>query len=142
VATFPATIVTPESIVLDQEVEAVLVRTVDGEATFLAGHTRLVGALVDGVVRFQHEDGTEQRVAVHGGFVQVDGHVTVLTPLAELAETIDPNRARLALETAEAACNELRNSGRGGDDDGPDGEMADALAALRRAQVRLEVAGD
>jgi F-type H+-transporting ATPase subunit epsilon len=146
-ATFPASIVTPESTVLDKEVEAVMVRTVEGEATFLAGHTWLVGALVPGPVRFQLEDGTEQRVAVHGGFVQVDGNVTVLAPVAELAEDIDVPRARAAAEVAEARVAEL-SAGRGGAGGGTDEEgssdrdLVEAQDALRRAQVRLEVAGD
>jgi F-type H+-transporting ATPase subunit epsilon len=79
--------VTPERVVFDEPVQAVFLRTVDGEAGFLAGHARLVGALVDGDVRFQREDGTEEVVTAHGGFVQVDGtQVTVLTPVVETLE--------------------------------------------------------
>ncbi|HVC69745.1 MAG TPA: F0F1 ATP synthase subunit epsilon, partial [Acidimicrobiales bacterium] len=62
---------TPERIVLEEEVAAVILRTDVGDATFLAGHTPLIGAIVPGLVRFQHEDGSEERVAVHGGFVYV-----------------------------------------------------------------------
>lgn len=140
-ATFAASLVTPERVVLEAEVQAVMLRTEVGEAAFLPGHTDLIGALVPGLVRFQHEDGTEQRAAVHGGFVQVDGeHVTVLAPIAELSGEIDVERARRALEEAERRLNDL--GARSGDESAAsDRTLAEAEEARRRAEVRLEVAG-
>jgi F-type H+-transporting ATPase subunit epsilon len=133
--TFPASLVTPERVLREGEVQAVFLRTDDGEAAFLPGHTPLVGALVPGLVRFQHEDGTEERFAVHGGFVQVEpGHVVVLAPIAERAQDIDVERARRAAEAAGTA------GAAGSGDEGAAGGGADA-EALRRAQLRLEVAG-
>jgi F-type H+-transporting ATPase subunit epsilon len=145
VATFPASVVTPERTLVQEDVQAVFLRTDDGEAAFLPGHTPLVGAIVPGLVRLQHEDGTEDRLAVHGGFVQVDtDHVVVLAPVAELASDIDVERARRALEEAERRVAETPGAGSpgtGADNDLGRRELDDAQAALRRAQVRLEVAG-
>lgn len=141
-ATFAASLVTPERVVLEEQVQAVMLRTEVGEAAFLPGHTDLIGAIVPGLVRFQREDGSEDRAAVHGGFVQVDGeHVVVLAPIAELAGEIDVERARRALEEAERALSEL--AARGGDETaaGGDRALAEAEDARRRAEVRLEVAG-
>ena len=112
----------------------------------MPGHTPLIGALVPGLVRFQHEDGTEERAAVHGGFVQVEGdHVTVLAPVAERAEDIDVDRARRALDAATERVTELggTRSGTGESaEEAPGGPgSAEAEAAQRRAEVRLEVAG-
>jgi F-type H+-transporting ATPase subunit epsilon len=145
VAAFAATLVTPERVVLDTEVQAVMLRTEVGEAAFLPGHTDLIGALVPGLVRFQHPDGTEERAAVHGGFVQVDGeHVTVLAPMAELAGEIDVERARRALEEAEQALGELGPRPTGGQAEegvgAVDRAVAEAEQARRRAEVRIEVA--
>ena len=68
-------------------------------------------------------------MAVHGGFVEVsDNRVTILSDVAELADQIDVARAQRALETAEAA---LR----------ADPLDDEAKAAMERAEVRLEVAG-
>ena len=142
--TFPAKLVTPESILLEEEVQAVILRTDVGDATFMPGHTRLIGALVPGSVRFQREDGSEERAAVHGGFVQVDGeHVAVLSPVAERASEIDIDRARRAAANAAERLTESRGaqSGTTADDAMPDSEILDAEAAQRRAEVRLEVAG-
>jgi F-type H+-transporting ATPase subunit epsilon len=66
---------------------------------------------------------------VHGGFVEVrDNRVTILSDVAELPEQVDVDRARRAKEAAE------RRLAENSDD-------AEAAAALRRAEVRLEVAG-
>ncbi len=144
--TFAASLVVPERVLLEEEVEAVVLRTDVGDATFMPGHMRLIGALVPGPVRFQREDGTEARVAVHGGFVQVDGeHVVILAPVAERAEEIDVARARRALESADQRLAELGGARPSGADaaaeqNEPEHEVAEAEAARRRAEVRIEVA--
>ncbi len=152
-------LVTPERILLTGSASEVILRTGEGDVTFLAGHTPLVGTVEPGVVRVALPEGGEARVAVHGGFVQVeqgvsiepdaaDGtgpatsgtRVTLLAGVAELAEEIDTDRARLALEGAESRVAELTAAGgRGsGEGDEPDTELVEAEAALLRAQVRLE----
>jgi F-type H+-transporting ATPase subunit epsilon len=144
VATFPSSLVTPERVVLEKEVTAVMLRTAAGDATYLAGHTPLIGAIVPGLVRFQHADGSEQHVAAHGGFVHVKPEgVTVLTPVAERKEDIDVERARRALAAAEQKVAEAAGRSPGaGEDDVSSAELSEAQAAVLRAQVRLEVAGD
>lgn len=143
-ADFPCSLVTPERIVLQQDVAAVMLRTDAGDATYLAHHTPLIGAIVPGLVRFQHPDGTEERAAVHGGFVHVEmSGVTVLAPVAELESDIDVERARRAQEEAEQAVADAagRAASAGPDDLSAVRQLAEAQAALLRAQVRLEVAG-
>jgi F-type H+-transporting ATPase subunit epsilon len=148
VAEFPARLVTPEEVIFDEQVEAVILRTGVGDATFLAGHCPLVGSVVPGLVRFVRAGGEEQRVAVQGGFVHVegDGRVTVLPPSAELAEHIDVERARRSLEAAESKLAELAAAGRTPsepDDEHAvtDVELEEVEAQKRRAEVRIEVAG-
>jgi F-type H+-transporting ATPase subunit epsilon len=166
---FNAQVVTPERVLVNGPATQVILRTADGDITFLAGHAPLVGTVEPGVVRVVGEDGQEQRLAVHGGFVQVEQHVdddtdreagrpssssssgtrvTVLAGIAELAEDIDTERARLAREAAEARVSELASAGRtggtgggSGEDEEVDVEVVEAEAALRRAEVRLEAAG-
>ncbi len=145
-ATFEASLVTPERTLLEEQVQTVFLRTDGGDSAYMPGHTPLIGAIVPGLVRFQLEDGTEERAAVHGGFVQVEGdHVTVLAPIAERAEDIDVDRARRALEVATELVANLGGARSGpGDESGDaqvDRDLLDAEAAQRRAEVRLEVAG-
>jgi F-type H+-transporting ATPase subunit epsilon len=145
-ATFPVILVTPERTLFEEEVQAVFLRTDTGESAYMPGHTPLVGALVPGLVRFQREDDTEERAAVYGGFVQVEGdRVTVLAPVAELAGDIDVARARSALDRATQLVADLTaipaGAGDGADTTRSDRELLDAEAARRRAEIRLEVAG-
>ena len=144
-ASFNARLVTPESVLFDDDVEAVILRDGLGDVTFLAGHSPLVGSVVPGLVRFVRADGDEQSAAAHGGFVHVEeqGRVTVMAPSAELAEEIDVERARRALEEAEARLSELASAGRNvTTDEGPvDVDVEEAETRKRRAEVRIEVAG-
>ncbi len=121
-------LVSPERILYTGEADMVSCRTTDGDIAFLANHAPFVGALGVAPMRISSPEGTVS-VAVHGGFVEVrDNRVIVLSDVAELAEQIDVERAREALERAEA---ELRT----------DPDDASAAAALARATVRLQVAG-
>ena len=153
-AQFQINLVTPERILLTGSATEVMLRTGEGDATFLAGHTPLVGSVLPGVVRVVRPGGDVVRVAVHGGFTQVELHVpvdpddpdspttsrvTVLVGVAELAEEIDADRARVALEAAEARVAELGGTGRTpAEGEEADPELVEAEAAVVRAQVRLE----
>ncbi|MHB8263461.1 MAG: F0F1 ATP synthase subunit epsilon [Acidimicrobiales bacterium] len=83
---------TPDGVLFEGETDAVTVRTIDGDATFLSGHIPLVAALVPGSsVGFVGDDAGSSigsgRSAVleQGGFVEADGEVvTVSAPVAEL----------------------------------------------------------
>jgi F-type H+-transporting ATPase subunit epsilon len=120
-------LVSPERILWSGEAEMVVARTAEGDIAFLTGHSPFIGALGVGAVSIRATDGREERAAVHGGFVEVsDDRVTILSDVAELAGDIDAARARRALEEAERSQRE------------GDGE---AEAALRRARLRLELAG-
>jgi F0F1-type ATP synthase epsilon subunit len=101
------------------------------------------------------------RLAVHGGFLQVDTspgaaaglaegdgplpglstRVTVLAGIAELAEEIDVPRAEAARDVASQRVADL-NSGRAqaGDEGDEELALADAQGALARAELRLAVA--
>jgi F-type H+-transporting ATPase subunit epsilon len=155
---FAVDLVTPERVLLSGTATEVTLRTGEGDVTFLAGHTPLVGSIRPGVVRVVRPDEDELRVASHGGFVQVeqgvvgdddpgaDGRtrVTLLFGVAELAAEIDVARAEAARQAAESRLAELRGPGGPATGTGPDGEdipdpdVVEAEAELLRAQVRLE----
>ena len=121
-------LVSPERILFRGEAEMVIARTTDGDIAFLTGHAPFIGALGIGQVRIQLDDGGEKSAAVHGGFVEVSNNrVTILSDVAELASQIDANRAREALTRAEAALTREQD--------------AELQAAVRRAEVRLELSG-
>ncbi len=123
-------LVSPEQVLYTGQADMVVARTIaGGEIAFLDNHAPFLGALADWPVRLVLRDGRQERFAVHGGFVEVAGNrVIILSDVAELADAIDIERAREAKARAEEA---LRTN--------PDD--IDAVAALRRAETRLDVAG-
>jgi F-type H+-transporting ATPase subunit epsilon len=159
-------LVTPERVLLSGPATEVILRTGEGDITFLAGYAPMVGSVEPGVLRLVRPEGDVVRVATHGGFVQVEKgmpqreggagsegpgsgkaelgtRVTLLIGVAELADEIDLERARAALERAEARLAELGGLGGAGargaeEGSGPDRELAEAQAAVRRAEVRIE----
>ena len=126
--TLDVALVSPERVLFHDSAEMVICRTTDGELAFLTGHAPFVGALGIAIVRIRKEDGAEQRAAVHGGFVEVrDNQVSILSDVAELPEQIDLARARRSRSEAERRLAQ--------------GDDPDAVAAVRRADIRLELAG-
>ncbi len=121
-------VVSPERILWTGDADRVIARTIGGgDIAFLTGHAPFVGALDIWPVRVHAEDGAEEHIAVHGGFIEVSNdRVTVLSDVAEVSSQIDVERARAAQERAEAALRAETDE--------------EAEAALRRAQVRLQVA--
>jgi F-type H+-transporting ATPase subunit epsilon len=122
-------LVSPERTLFSGEASMVRARTVGGgDIAFLPGHAPFVGALATWTVEITLADGGHELAAVHGGFVEVShDHVKILSDLAELASTIDADRARRAQEKAEAAIQR--------------GDDVEAEAALDRANARLAATG-
>ena len=167
---FGVEVVTPEQSLVAGGATSVVLATSDGALTVLDGHTPLIGDVVPCELKIEQADSAMLRLAVHGGFIQVDTspgaadglaegdgplpglstRVTVLAGIAELAEEIDVPRAETARDAATQRVNELR-SGRGpapavtaaaeGEAaDEGDVGLAEAEGALTRAELRLAVA--
>lgn len=96
-------IVTPEGVVLHEKVQSLTAPSVDGEFGVLPGHRPLLAALKTGLVGYV-KDGTEVRVAVGAGFVEIySDRAVLLTDNFSTKEAIDPVRARLDLKDADQA---------------------------------------
>jgi F-type H+-transporting ATPase subunit epsilon len=124
-------LVTPERPAFSGEGDFVVLPAWEGEMGILPGHAPFLVQLRPGEVRFK--DGEETKLfAVSGGFAEVrDDKVALFAETAEMAESIDAERAHQALERAKA---ELLNK------NVDSLTLARAEAALLRAQVRLKVA--
>ena len=162
-AVFGLEIVTPEQSLFAGGATSIVLATSEGALTVLDGHTPLVGDVVHCEVKVEQADGEPVRLAVHGGFLQVDTspgaaeglaegdgplpglstRVTVLAGVAELASEIDVPRAEQAREQAAQRVSDL-TGGRGpaAADVDEDLELADAEGALARAELRIAVAAD
>ena len=123
-------VVSPERILWTGEADMVTARTIEGgDISFQTGHAPFVGALQTGKVIIRPADADPIVFAVHGGFVEVSNNeVSLLTDVAEAADQVDIDRAQAARQASKDALSK-------------DPADASAVASLRRAELRLEVAG-
>ncbi len=103
-------IVTPERIVLKEQVAQVTVPTKQGEITVLPNHIPLVASLMPGVIEIKKSDNSMEVMSVSGGFIEVlKDKVVILANTAEMAEEIDMARVEEAREMAEKHVKDLRH---------------------------------
>jgi F-type H+-transporting ATPase subunit epsilon len=123
-------IVTPERVVLSDEVDQINAPTKEGRVGILPRHEPLLTVLNVGELDII-KNGETTPFALSGGFMEVlPNRVTILADTVERADEIDEARAEAARQQAEAAIAQRRS----------DQEMADAVARLERAMLRLKVA--
>jgi F-type H+-transporting ATPase subunit epsilon len=126
-------VVTPEKIVVSEEVQIVAAPGSSGEFGVLIGHTPFLTTLKTGIIRFTDAGGKEDYVFVSGGFAEaLPDKVTVLAESAERRGDIDLERAKAAMERAEKRLAEDRSR--------KDIDFVRAKAALERALVRIRLA--
>lgn len=122
-------IVTPDKVVISEQVDYVSAPGVEGEFGVLPGHVPLLAALTIGCVGYT-VNGKKQCAFVSGGFAEVSHNkVTILAESSELSGNIDIARATEAKKRAEerlAAKAENVNAER-------------AHAALQRAMIRINI---
>lgn len=130
-ASFLLEVVTPNRLVLSQEVGEITAPGVEGEFGVLPGHTPFFSTLKVGEVMYRAEK-EPKYMAVTWGFVEVlSDRVTILTEAAELEQEIDVERAQRAKDRAEERLKHLSPEDR---------EFYWAMGALERAINRLTIA--
>ena len=123
-------IVTPERLLISDEVDMVTLPGVSGQMGILHGHAPLLSTLDIGEIVL-HRGTDSEFVAIGGGVVEVrPDKVTILADTAEHATEIDVERAEAALERARKFLEE----------GGPPERRPVMVAALRRSHLRLKVA--
>lgn len=96
-------LVTPERVVLKEDVLQATIPTGLGEITVLPNHIPLVAILKPGVVEVKKADGSMEIMSVSGGFVEVlKSKIVILADTAEKAEELDEARIKEAKTKAEA----------------------------------------
>ena len=125
-------IVTPNRLIVQEQVDEVQVPGSEGYFGVLPGHTPLLATLAVGELWFRK--GQEKTyLAIAGGFAEVlPDRVTILAQLAERAEDIDVERAEGARRRAEERLTQKADADRI--------DFDRARAALARALTRLQVA--
>jgi len=126
-------IITPDRVVVSEEVDIVTAPGVAGEFGVLANHVPMVAAVKIGPLYYR-KDGKEEWVAISGGFCEVSKNkITFLVEAAERSWEIDVERALRAKERAEKRLQQYQAEAEKID-------YARARAALQRALTRILVA--
>jgi F-type H+-transporting ATPase subunit epsilon len=127
---FKFELVSPEDLLLSQDVQQVLVPGTEGNFTVLPGHAPVLSTMRPGVLDVVDEQGREERIYVRGGVAEVNPKgLTVLAeeavPLAELSPEMLAQQIRNAEEdVADATEDEKRRRAQ---------EALDHLRDLQRA---------
>jgi F-type H+-transporting ATPase subunit epsilon len=128
--TFEFEIVTPDKMVLKDVAEQMQIPAKNGYIGVLPGHAPLITELAIGEISYTAHGATHY-LAVAWGFAEVlPNKVTILAESAEKPEDIDLGRAQEAKKRAEERLHA----------DGPELDYERALNAVKRADVRLQVA--
>lgn len=121
-------IVTPDKVVLSEQVDYVGAPGYDGEFGVLPNHIPYLAALQIGALYYKAQ-GQTKYIFISGGFAEVsDNTVSILAESAERAEDIDIERARKAKERAEARLAQQQEKI----------DYARARAAIQRALHRMQ----
>ena len=123
-------VVTPEKLLLSQQVDEVIAPGSEGDFGVLPGHCHFLSTLRIGELRYRVGDLTNH-MAVLWGYAEVTPtRVTVLAEIAEKAEDIDVDRAHAAVEKAEQR---LKAGGLPSD-------LKEAEISLEKARLRKKIA--
>ena len=122
-------IVTPDRLIVREQVDEVQLPGSEGYFGVLPGHTPLLASLAVGEMWYRK--GQEKTfLAIAGGFAEVlPDRVTLLATLAERADEIDVSRAESAKQRAEQRLARPKN----------DIDYERARAALQKSIIRLQV---
>lgn len=122
-------VVTPDQLIVSEDVDYVGVPGVQGQFGVLSNHIPFLSALAIGSLYYR-KDGQVKYLFVSGGFAEVSpDSLTILAESAEKAEDIDLTRAQKAKERAEARIQREKDRV----------DFARAQVALRRAIERISL---
>ncbi|MXZ92800.1 MAG: F0F1 ATP synthase subunit epsilon [Chloroflexi bacterium] len=123
-------IITAEREVFSGEVDTLVAPGIEGQLGILPNHAPLITVLQPGELMVRAA-GEESYLALSGGYMEVLGNrVIILADAAEDVDEIDEARAQEAMERAQQRVANRES----------EAELQQALASLRRAQVRVTVA--
>jgi F-type H+-transporting ATPase subunit epsilon len=87
---FQFDLVSPERLLVSQQVESVIIPGAEGEMTIMANHAPVMSTIQPGVVTVKAADGGEERYVVFGGFADIlPSGCTLLAESAVAVKDID-----------------------------------------------------
>jgi F-type H+-transporting ATPase subunit epsilon len=131
-ATYTLEVVTPERVMVSEQVTNTIAPGTEGQLGILTGHAPLMTELSPGEVRAMLDDGrTIAHIVISGGFMEVTpSRTTILADSAERADEIDYTRAEADL----AAARQMLSDAEAGSS-----QAAVAKQAIVHAETRVRV---
>jgi len=125
-------VVTPEKLLLSQEVDEVIAPGSEGDFGVLPGHCHFLSLLRIGELRYRVRGMTNYNyISVLSGFAEVTPQkVTILADIAEKAEDIDVERAQAEVEKAQRRL----------EVGGLPSDLKEAQISLEKARLREKIA--
>jgi len=124
-------IVTPDAVLVSEDVDEVIAVGHRGQFGVLPGHRQMLSSVEIGGLSFR-KDKSVTYLALGGGYAEVGpDKVTILAETAEFPKDIDVVRAGQALNNAQEAIKDLFPD---------DKKFEETELALERAKIRLEIA--
>jgi len=122
-------VITPTETKIDESVDMVILRCLDGDMGILPGHDTFLCVLADGILRIRTRR-RERRLAVFGGIAEIQNDdLVILTDEAHWPGEIDRDRAEEAREHLQRMIQEQAD----------DRDILKDQILLRRALVQIEV---
>jgi F-type H+-transporting ATPase subunit epsilon len=123
-------IITPEKVVYKDEVNEIIVPTVNGEIAILPNHVNLLTQIIPGELIVK-KGASHQSLAITGGFMEIQNNkISIIAEYAIKAQDIETGRAMEAKKRAEKVMSEKST----------DNEMKVAQAEIMKAILELKVA--
>ena len=126
-------VVTPYEIFFEGRIEKIVLPAQDGQLGVMPGHSPLVVAVTPVIASIETK-GEQKKFVVSEGFAEIGQHaVIIVCNAAEWPSEIDTERAKSALERAQARYNSVTST---------EEQRLYARHAIKRAKTRLAVSAE
>lgn len=101
---FPFELVSPERLVLSEDVVEVVIPASDGQMTVMKDHAPTMTTVKPGLVQVKRAEGGDETIFVDGGFADInDNGLSLLAEVAMLANELDSETLAARLKNAQEA---------------------------------------
>lgn len=122
-------IITPQKVVLEEDIKSITIPSSEGEITILPKHEKLFTLLTEGVVMIKKE-GKEDHLAIGGGYLETDGRlINLLVSRAYGQDKIDTEETQKAIDRAKKIISSSKD----------ESEREQALGLLRRSAIDMKL---